>query len=68
MLTDSNNKSIGLHFYYYGVVVLLCYNGSQVTFKEFNGTNKANFKTEVAELLNNNVAVFISRQEKNYKI
>ena len=67
MLTDFNNKSIGLHFYYYGVVVLLCYNGTEVTFKEFNGTNKTNFKTEVAELLNNNVAVFISRQEKNYK-
>jgi hypothetical protein len=68
MLTDSNNKSIYLHFFYYGVVVLLCYNGSEVTFKEFNGTNKANFNTEVAQLLNDNVAVFSSRQEKNYKI
>lgn len=68
MLTDYNNKSIYLHFFYYGVVVLLCYNGTEVTFKEFNGKDKANFKTEVAKLLNDNVAVFISRQEKNYKI
>jgi hypothetical protein len=67
MLTDYNNKSIGLHLYYYGFVTLLCYDGTQVTFKEFNGRNKATFKTEVTKLLNDNVAVFISRQEKNYK-
>ncbi len=68
MFTDYNNKSIALHLFYYGTVVLLCYNGSEVSFKEFNGTNKATFKTDVAKILKDNVAVFISRKEKNYKI
>jgi hypothetical protein len=59
MLTDNLNKSILLHKFYYGFVILMCYDGSEVTFKEFNGHHNATCKADIEQLLNDNVAVYI---------
>lgn len=68
MLNDTLNKSILLHKFYYGFVILLCYDGNQVTFREFNGNHNKTCKADIEQLLKDNIVVYIHKNEKNYKI